>query len=100
MYCSTVVAFGLEASILPCSVLNSANVISLVQHCAEAGVPATGSAGLNGCEHFAASAGTARIFVVVCKSHCEWRHTSCLSLVNVTSHSTMPAPMRAAASYD
>ena len=44
-----------------------------------------------------ASAGTVRMLVVFCRSHCECRHTSCRSLVKVTSHSITPAPMRAAA---
>ena len=40
----------------------------------------------------------ATMFVVVWRSHSEWRHTSSPSLVKVMSHSTMPAPIRAAAS--
>jgi hypothetical protein len=60
-----VVALGLLASILPQSVLNSAKVMSLVQHIADAGVPAAGLAGVNGCVHLAASSGMARMFVVV-----------------------------------
>ena len=80
--------------------LNSASVMSLVQHMADAGVPGCGSAGVNGCVHLAASSGIARMLVVVCRSHCECRQTSCRSLVKVTSHSRMPAPMRAAARYD
>ena len=83
---------------MPLSVLNSASVMSLVQHIAAAFVPVAGSAGVNGLVHFAASSGMARMLVVVCRSHCEWRQTSSRSLVKVTSHSTMPAPMRAAAS--
>ena len=51
----------------------------------------------HGTEHFAFS-GVATMSVVVCRSHSEWRHTSSPSAVKVTSHSTMPAPMRAAAS--
>jgi hypothetical protein len=85
MNSSTVVAFGLKASILPQRVLNSARVMSLVQQLAVAGVPVAGSAGVKGTEHFAASSGIARIFVVVCRSHCEWRHTSWRSFVKVTS---------------
>src|SRR4030065_745086 len=80
MYCSTRVAFGSNASILPFSDLNSATVMSLVQHSACAGAmvaPVTGSftAGLKGTEHLPASSGTARMLVVVCRSHCEWRQT-------------------------
>ena len=74
--------------------------MSLVQHLAEAGVLLFESAGVKGTLHLAASSGIAKILVVVCKSHCEWRHTSSLSLVKVTSHSTIPAPIRAAAMYD
>ena len=100
-YSATVLAAGLEASILPFRLLNSATVRSLVQHCAEAALitlpDPSNCAGVKGLLHLAAS-GVARILVVVCKSHCECRQTSSLSLVNVTSHSTMPAPMRAAAS--
>ena len=75
---------------------------ALVQHLAWAGCktsPVTGSssAGTKSWLHFSAS-GVARILVVVCKSHCEWRHTNALSRVKVTSHSIIPAPMRAAAS--
>src|SRR5881394_2885630 len=95
-----VAASGLAPSILAISVLNSASVMSLVQHFADAFFPLAGSAGLKGCEHLAASAGTERMLVVVCRSHCECRHTSCRSLVNVTSHSITPAPIRAAAVYD
>ncbi len=51
--------------------------MSLVQHFADAFLPVAGSAGLNGCVHFAASSGTDRMLVVVCRSHCEWRQTSC-----------------------
>jgi len=102
IYSSTVVAAGLDASILPVSILNSSSVMSLVQHMAEARSitsPVSGSitAGVKGCVHLAASSGMARMLVVVCRSHWEWRHTSSRSLVKVTSHSTMPAPMRAAA---
>jgi hypothetical protein len=96
-YSSAVFASGLKPSILAVSRLNSDSVMSLVQHFAEAFLPVAGSAGLNACEHFAARSGTARILVVVCKSHCECRHTSSRSLVKVTSHSITPAPMRAAA---
>ncbi len=38
------------------------------------------------------------MLVVVCRSHSSCRQTSWPSFVNVTSHSTMPAPMRAPAS--
>src|SRR4029453_14407445 len=74
--------------------------MSLVQHFADAFLPVAGSAELKPCEHFAARSGTPRMLVVVCRSHCECRHTSSLSLVKVTSHSITPAPMRAAAMYD
>ena len=57
--------------------------MSLVQHFADALRPAAASAGVNGSLHFAASSGTARMLVVVCRSHCEWRQTSCRSLVKV-----------------
>lgn len=102
-YSAGVRAFGLKASILPRSVLNSASVMSLVRHSALAGVarlPAASKvAGTNGRVHLPAS-GVTRMFVVVCRSFCAWRQTSSLSFVKVTSHSTMPAPMRAAATYD
>ena len=96
-YSASVFALGLAASILPRSVLNSSSVMSLVQHTTFLKGVALVSSG--GTEHFSASS-VASMFVVVCRSHCECRHTSSLSLVNVTSHSTMPAPIRAAASYD
>ena len=101
-YCATVAALSLAESILPVRVRNSASVMSLVQQRAVARLilaPLSGSnpAATNGVEHFAAS-GVARMFVVVCRSHWEWRHTRALSLVKVTSHSRIPAPMRAAAS--
>src|SRR6187402_2959012 len=74
--------------------------MSLVQHVADADVLGfCGSYGVNGFVHFAASAGTARMFVVVWRSHWSCRHTSWRSFVNVTSHSRMPAPMRAPARY-
>ncbi|EWS63469.1 hypothetical protein Y695_03300 [Hydrogenophaga sp. T4] len=60
---------------------------------------ASSVAGTKGVVHLAAS-GVTRMLVVVCRSFCAWRQTSSLSLVKVTSHSTMPAPMRAAAVYD
>ena len=47
-----------------------------------------------------AARGVARMFVVVCRSFCAWRQTSSRSSVKVTSHSRMPAPMRAAARLD
>src|SRR5260221_12585065 len=96
-----VLARGLKASILPLRDLNSSTVRSLVQHSAVAALtslpPASNSAGENGLEHLSAS-GVTRILVVVCRSHWSWRQTSCLSLVKVTSHSWMAAPMRAPAS--
>src|SRR5688572_11902922 len=75
-YSSSVVAFGSKASILPARVWTPAGVMGRVQHCALAGLPAGGSAGANGTEHFAASWGMARMLVVVCGSHCEGGHTS------------------------
>jgi hypothetical protein len=102
-YSATVRALGLAASILPRRVLNSASVISLVRHSAVAAVRrlplASKVAGVKGRMQVEAS-GVARMLVVVCRSFCAWRQTSCLSLVKVTSHSTMPAPVRAAAMYD
>ena len=92
---ATIVALGLKASILPLRVLNSARVISLVRHSADAGV----FNGVNPLVHVFAS-GVSRILVVVGRSFCACRQTSCLSLVKVTSHSTMPAPMRAFASLN
>ncbi len=47
--------------------------MSEVQHLAAAFLPVAGFAGTNVCEHFAASAGTDRILVVVWRSHCECR---------------------------
>jgi NAD+ diphosphatase len=58
--------------------------------------PWSNSAGVNGWMQVAAS-GVRRMLVVVCRSFCACRHTSSLSLVKVTSHSTMPAPIRAPA---
>ena len=46
------------------------------------------------------ASGVTRMLVVVCRSFCACRQTSCLSFVKVTSHSRMPAPSRAPASYD
>src|SRR5712691_9942158 len=96
-----VVALGLEASILPLRDLNSSSVRSLVQHSAEAAVvrvpEESKAAGENFTVHFSAS-GVTRMLVVVCKSHWSWRQTSAPSLVKVTSHSRMPAPMRASVS--
>ena len=54
-----------------------------------------GLAGVKGVTHVPAR-GVSRMFVVVARSFCAWRQTSSLSFVNVTSHSRMPAPMRAA----
>lgn len=53
-YSSTVVADKSDASILPQSVLNSARVMSLVQHVAEASVPALASLGTKGEVHLTA----------------------------------------------
>lgn len=62
MYCATVVAFGFDESILPHRVLNSAKVMSDVQHFAVAAVPLL--AGLNGVVHLLLKL-VARMFVVV-----------------------------------
>jgi hypothetical protein len=74
--------------------------MSLVQHWACAAwilsPLASKIAGVKGTEHLSARS-VARILVVVCRSHWEWRQTSSRSLVKVTSHSMMPAPIRAAA---
>ncbi len=91
-YSVTFVALGLKASILPQRDLNSARVMSDVQQFALAAVPLL--AGVNGVVHLDARSVRFRILVVVCKSHCACRHTSCLSLVNATSHSMAPAPIR------
>src|SRR5882762_408382 len=95
-------ALGLEASILPWRDLNSSSVRSLVQHSAEAALvrlpEASNSAFEKGTEHFLARSVT-RMVVVVCRSHWSWRQTSSPSLVKVTSHSRMPAPIRAPASW-
>lgn len=80
------------------SCIHSAMVISDVQHIALAGDVAF--AGVNSCEHFFASSGRRRMSVVVCKSHKECRHTRPRSDVNDTSHSKIPAPIRAPASSD
>src|SRR6185436_2551837 len=88
---SAVVAAALDASILPRSDLNSSTVKSLVQHFGEEPAP------VHGTLHLLLSS-VATMFVVVCRSHSAWRQTSSPSFVNVTSHSTMPAPWRAAAS--
>ena len=53
-------------------------------------------AGMNGVTQVAARS-VARMLVVVCRSFWAWRQTSSLSLVKVTSHSSTPAPIRAAA---
>ena len=97
-YPSTVVADVSEASILPQRVLNSARVMSDVQHVAEASASAELLAGENGLVHLEARSVT-RMLVVVCRSHCEWRQTSSPSWVTATSHSTMPAPIAMAATY-
>ena len=55
-------------------------------------------AGEKGTEHLSAR-GVRRMLVVVCRSHWSWRQTSFPSLVKVTSHSRMPAPIRAPASW-
>jgi len=46
------------------------------------------------------ASGVARMLVVVCTSLLTWRQNSSLSFVKVTSHSTMPAPVRVPASLD
>src|SRR4029450_1023445 len=93
MKSSGVAAPGVLASIFACRVLNSARVRSLVQHFALV-LP-----GVQGALHLSLR-GVLTMSVVVARSHSECRHTSWRSEVNVTSHSTMPAPIRAAASYD
>ncbi len=71
MYSATERARGLDASILPRKVLNSASVMSLVRHSALAGVVtapvASKVAGVNGVVHLAAN-GVARMLVDVCRS--------------------------------
>jgi hypothetical protein len=89
---SAVVALGLLASIFGLSVLNCARVRSLVQHLGLEPGP------VHGTEHCWFKS-VATILVVVCRSHLSWRQTNSPSFVNVTSHSTMPAPMRAPALY-
>ena len=75
---------GLDASIFPVSVLNSASVRSEARHFAVAGVsrlPATSKvAGVNFLVHFSAS-GVTKMLVVVWRSFSAWRHTSCASFV-------------------
>ena len=101
--CSADTARGSKPSCLPRKVRNSASVMSLVRHSAVAGatsVPAPSNcAGWNGRVQRAAS-GVSRMSVVVCRSFCACRQTSCLSRVKVTSHSITPAPWAAAARYD
>ena len=88
---------GIERVHLARSVLNSASVSSLVRHSARAArctLPsARKRAGSNGSTQVRAS-GVSKMSVVVARSFCECRQTSTKSLVNVTSHSSMPAPMR------
>ena len=91
------VAVGSELSILGLRVWNSASVRSEVRHSAAAFSPF--AAGAKGVVHFAAS-GVDRMLVVVCRSFCAWRQTSCLSAVKLTSHSSTPAPIAAAARFD
>lgn len=88
VYSSTVVAVSSNASILPVSILNSASVRSDVQHNADAGKPFV--AGVKGSEHLEVRL-VRRMFVVVCRSHCECRHTSPRSLAKVTSPSSQSA---------
>ena len=54
---------------------------------------ASSRAGVNGSMHVLAS-GVSRISVVVARSFCACRQTSSRSFVKVTSHSSVPAPMR------
>ena len=56
-------------------------------------------AGTKGFVHFSRNL-VSKIFVVPRKSFCAWRQTNCLSLVKVTSHSKIPAPINAAALFD
>ena len=90
-------ASGLKPSIFAVSCLNSASVMSLVQHLADAFLPVAGSAGLNRCGAFCGERRHGQDVGRGCRSHCECRQTSWRSLVKVTSHSMMPAPIRAAA---
>lgn len=78
--------------------IHSLIVMSDVQHSAFASLVAL--AGVNGVVHFAANSGLSRMSVVRCKSHRSCLHTKPLSLVNVTSHSKIPAPIRAPASSE
>ena len=57
-------ALSVVASISAQRDLNSARVISEVQHFALAGVPVAGSAGVKGSVHFAASSGLVKMLVV------------------------------------
>ena len=82
-------ALKVVASISAQSDLNSARVMSLVQHLALAGEVAL--AGTKGSEHLAASSGRARMSVVYWRSQLECLHTSSRSEVKLTSHSMMPA---------
>jgi hypothetical protein len=84
-------AAGFDASIFPFRVLNCASVMSLAQQRGPELAPDQGTLQL-------ALSGVSTMLVVVCRSHSSWRQTSWPSFVNVTSHSTMPAPMRAPAS--
>jgi hypothetical protein len=64
MYCVVLTALNVVASISAQRDLNSARVMSLVQHFAVAPLPVAGSYGVNGSEHLAASSGRERISVV------------------------------------
>jgi hypothetical protein len=76
--------------------VHSSIVMSEVQHNAFAGL--VGFAGVNGVVHFAANFGLSKMSVVLCKSHKSCLHTKPRSLVKATSHSRIPAPIRAPAS--
>src|SRR5262249_36538587 len=90
---SAVVALGTLESIFPRSDLNSSSVRSLVQH-----LGAGPGGGVHGTVHLLFNS-VVTMLVVVCRSHSSWRQTRCPSPVKVTSHSTMPAPIRAPAWY-
>ena len=72
-------------------------MISELRHSAVAGW--SPEVGVKGVTQVSARS-VARMFVVVCRSFCAWRQTRSLSAVKVTSHSRMPAPIRAAATFD
>ena len=68
-YSCGVRALGLNPSILPRKDLNSAKVISLVRHSADAGAFVSALKGLKACVHLLAR-GVSNILVEVCRSFC------------------------------